>query len=163
MPRSRVVNRVVSIDSSSRSPEIFQSTDESCHLSIEIPCSFACRAVGSSIESPQSIRRVGLQKFSSRLVGPVIEELFDLIADCWRHEIIPDGMSVGVQILLWKRKKALERFRNFMHATTFQKFSRLHATPTLPKNSLVNGEASINCPYSTGSDTSTGCLGTSTL
>ena len=108
MPRSRVVNRVVSIDSSSRSPEIFQSTDESCHLSIEIPCSFACRAVGSSIESPQSIRRVGLQKFSSRLVGPVIEELFDLIADCWRHEIIPDGMSVGVQILLWKRKKAPE-------------------------------------------------------
>ena len=30
-------------------------------LSIEIPCSFACRAVESSIESPQSSRRVGLR------------------------------------------------------------------------------------------------------
>ena len=71
MARSRVVNRVAAIESSSRSPEIFfQSTDESCHLSIEIPYNFACRAVESPIESPQSSRRVGLRKFPSRLMSP---------------------------------------------------------------------------------------------
>ena len=115
MPRSRVINRVVSIESSSRFPEFFnrlmspaisvlnfrvvlhaaqssrqssrrnrvvesvsrnfQSTGESCHLSIEIPYNFACRAVEASIESPQSSRRVGLRKFPSRLMGPVISVL----------------------------------------------------------------------------------------
>ena len=44
-------------------------------LSIEIPCSFACRAVESSIESSQSTRRVDLQKFFSRLMSPVISVL----------------------------------------------------------------------------------------
>ena len=44
-------------------------------LSIEIPCSFACRAVESSIESSQSSRRVGLQKFFNRLMSPAISVL----------------------------------------------------------------------------------------
>ena len=70
MPRSRVANRVAAIESSSRSPEISQSTDGSCHLSIEIPYNFACRVVESSIGSPQSRRRVVLQKFLSRLMSP---------------------------------------------------------------------------------------------
>ena len=70
MSRSRVVNRVAAIESSSRSPEIFQSTGGSCHLSIGFPCIAACRAVESSIGSPQSSRRVVLQKFLSRLMSP---------------------------------------------------------------------------------------------
>ena len=38
--------------------------------------------------------------------SPVAKEaLFDLVAHCWRHEAIPDVMTTGVQILLWKRKK----------------------------------------------------------
>ena len=70
MPRSRVANRVAAIESSSRSPEISQSTDGSCHLSIGFPCVVACRVVESSIGSPQSRRRVVLQKFLSRLMSP---------------------------------------------------------------------------------------------
>ena len=73
-------------------------------------------------------------------------------------------MQIQAPGIVASPKFAYSRLRNFVHVNNFSKVQSLACNFYIePKNFLVNGEAFVNCPYSTGSDTLRGCLDTSAL